>query len=172
MASTTVIRALEPEQWRVLRDVRLRALKESPASFSKTAVEEQAYDEAEWRGRLGSPTASPPVRWLIAENAGLPVGLACGRIDPVRPEVVNVFSMWVEPGSRRSGIGSQLLQGIVDWTRATGARRLVLGVAAACKGAVRLYESRGFVRTGDPGPAGQPARPADGSFVVMTLELS
>jgi GNAT superfamily N-acetyltransferase len=172
MTSNLVIRALDSEQWQLLRTVRLRALSESPEAFSKTAAEEAAYDESEWRRRLGVARASPPTRWLIAEDAGRPVGLACGRIDPERPDVANVFSMWVAPSSRRSGIGKRLVQAIVDWARAVGARRLVLGVAAGSKRAVQLYESTGFVRSDGAGPAGQPAPPADGSFVVMTLELA
>ena len=172
MTSTVLVRALCSHEWQVLREIRLRALRESPEAFSKTAAEEDAYDEAEWRRRLGSASSSPPVRWLIAEDAGGPVGLACGRVDPEQPEVANVFSMWVEPTSRQSGVGRQLLQGIVEWARAVGARQLVLGVAAASTGAVRFYESIGFVSSGERGPAGQRAFPSGRPFVVMTLDLS
>ena len=173
MTSTVVVRALCSHEWQVLREIRLRALRESPEAFSKTAAEEDAYDEAEWRRRLGSASSSPPpVRWLIAEDAGEVVGLVCGRVDPEQPEVANVFSMWVEPASRQTGIGRQLLQGIVEWARAVGARQLVLGVAAVSRGAVRLYESIGFVSTDERGPAGQRAFPSGRPIVVMTLDLS
>ena len=172
MTSTVIVRALCSHEWQVFREIRLRALRESPEAFSKTAEEEDAYDAVEWRRRLGSASSSPRVRWLIAEDAGEPVGLACGRVDPEQSEVANVFSMWVEPASRQSGIGRQLLQGIVEWARAVGARQLVLGVAATSRDAMRLYESIGFVPSDERGPAGQRAFLSGRPFLVMTLELA
>jgi len=171
MTSTAVIRILESEHWQLLRDVRLRTLTDSPEAFSRTVAEEQTYDETEWRRRLGPASSAPPVRWLIAEDGGQAIGLACGRVDPQRADTVNVFAMWVEAGSRRRGVGKCLLRSVVEWARTIGARRLLLGVAASCKGAVKLYESVGFIRSSDAGTAGQSAVPFEGPLVVMTLDL-
>jgi len=171
------IRALAPHEWKTLRDLRLRALGDSPESFSKTVAEEAAYDDAEWKRRAGAPGTWPPVRWVVAQRDEEFGGLACGRIEPERPEIANVFSMWVDPRYRQCGLGGRLLSGIIEWASTVGAKSLVLGVAASSEAAMRLYLSAGFAPTAAPGPAGQPSlrtpsNQTDETFIVMERALT
>ena len=46
------VRVLDGSGWSVYRDVRLRALAESPASFTATLAEEADRDEQFWRDRM------------------------------------------------------------------------------------------------------------------------
>jgi hypothetical protein len=46
------VRGLDESEWSVYRDVRLRALAESPGSFTATLAEEADRDEQFWRDRM------------------------------------------------------------------------------------------------------------------------
>lgn len=46
------VRPLDPDDWRTLRDIRLRALKINPSVFSSNYERESAFTEDEWRSRL------------------------------------------------------------------------------------------------------------------------
>ena len=51
MAEITV-RVLDESDWPLYRDLRLRALEESPESFSAQLADEVDHDEQFWRGRM------------------------------------------------------------------------------------------------------------------------
>jgi len=70
----------------------------------------------------------------------------------------HVFAMWVDPAFRRRGLGGRLLDAGLAWFRVTAPHRpLRLDVNPQQGDAVRLYESRGFRRTGSSSPLGHTA---------------
>jgi hypothetical protein len=48
----TTVRPVQPDDWAALREIRLRALADSPSAFASTLEREQAFDEREWRRRI------------------------------------------------------------------------------------------------------------------------
>ena len=46
------IQHLEPSQWQILRDVRLKALDDTPNAFGSTLDKEKGYTENDWCKRL------------------------------------------------------------------------------------------------------------------------
>jgi len=166
-----MIQALEPDEWRELRELRLRALRQAPEAFFRTAAEEEAFDEPVWRARLGADPESPAVRWFVARaDPGL-VGLACGRVDPEESSAIHVFSMWVDPVARRAGVGRRLLDAVIDWAHARDVRSVHLGVMRANGGARALYASRGFEEVDSEVPMGTPASVSAQDVIAMRLEL-
>jgi Acetyltransferase (GNAT) family len=92
------------------RDLRLRALADSPDAFGRTLAEEKDSSDSEWSNRLAS---GADTRWnfpVVAELAGEAIGLAWGRIEPSEPEMANLCQMWVDRKFRRLGAGQMLLQ--------------------------------------------------------------
>lgn len=162
------VRAFLPHEWRVYRNLRLRALEDSPDAFGMTFAEEKDREDTEWSNRLAS---GADTRWnfpVVAEFAREAIGLAWGRIEPSNPEVAHLYQMWVDPRFRRLGAGQMLLQAVIGWAKDANVRYLVLGVTCGDSAARRLYSRAGFKPVGEP----EPLRP--GSTLLsqsMRLEL-
>lgn len=151
------VRPVRPEEWRRLRELRLRALADSPESFARTLDEERDDPDEVW-----IEWATPTDDWCPFV-AGEWEGMAFGWL---RDGVVFLGGMWVAPEGRRRGLGRELVDAVVGWARAREAAAVALEVAAPT--AERLYESCGFVRTGASRPL--PSYP-ELTAVEMRLEL-
>jgi putative acetyltransferase len=69
----------------------------------------------------------------------------CG-VYPVEPETYELRKMYLLPTSRGLGLGKQLLDLAVDFTRGRGGRRLVLDTVDQMTRAISFYEAHGFIR--------------------------
>ncbi|MBS1806018.1 MAG: GNAT family N-acetyltransferase [Acidobacteria bacterium] len=142
------IKRVTPETAGAFKDVRLRALKDSPTAFCSTHAKESQLPDEEWQQRAD--------RWSKAENdamfLALNSGAACGIVGsyrlPEKPERAQVISMWVDPAYRRAGVGKLLIDAVVEWNRIRGVRELVLMVTSVNVGAAAFYQRLGFANTG------------------------
>ena len=135
------LRRLTPDDWAVLRDVRLRALADSPDAFGSTLEREEPFDEKEWRRRCVRPV------W-VAEVDGRPVAMA-GAFST--DGVLQVWGMWTDPDHRGRGLAHALLDVLVG--RAVDEDRPVaLHVNTTNAGARAFYDGYGFVGTGELEP--------------------
>jgi len=127
----------------VLRDLRIRSLRDAPEAFGQTAAEVEQLPAELWRQQARAAASGDRRAWFIAElpPAGS-VGLVNGRRRP--PSDLMVFSMWVDPGCRQLGVGRRLIDAIDAWASGWGARRTVLWVFGANEPAIRFYERIGF----------------------------
>jgi len=142
------IRPLERREWALFRELRLRALADSPSAFARRFVDEQAQPDAHWIRLTESVTTPGGQVMLLAEEEGRPFGLVFGILDKERPRVGHVGGMWVEPKGRGRGAGQLLLSAAIEWARSRELERLELWVTEGNDPATRLYERAGFVDTG------------------------
>src|SRR5262245_50792262 len=84
VTETPIVWRFSADEWRVYRDLRLRALADSPDAFGSTLAEETDRPDAEWARRLASGADSETNLPVVAEVQGGPIGLAWGRIDTCR----------------------------------------------------------------------------------------
>ena len=145
MSTATTVREVGGEDWTVWRDIRLRALQDSPAAFGSTYAREIQFVEADWRRRLEDSDAVS----VLAFHGNAPVGMGAGFSD--RPGWLHVVAMWVDPGARGRGVGQSILRAIHGWADARGLR-LHLDVSTTNPGARRAYEWYGFRVTGETRP--------------------
>jgi ribosomal protein S18 acetylase RimI-like enzyme len=152
-----VVTAAGPDEWDVLREVRLAALADDPEAFCAVLEEERRFDEAAWRERLSSAEAT----WLLArtevtrdataEVTGAVAGAVVGvvAVEDVDDETtVDLVSFWVRPEARGSGVGSALIEAGCDLARSRGCSRVTLEVGDHNVRAQRLYARHGFTPTG------------------------
>ncbi|WP_371779708.1 GNAT family N-acetyltransferase [Streptosporangium subroseum] len=142
------VRRLTPEDWEIFRDVRLVALADAPEGFASSLEREQAYDEARWRDWM------QPERGVkaIALVEGRVVGVAGGWVPEGRGGAVEVYSMWVDPVARGTGVGALLVEEVVGWAAEQGYHKIELWVVDGNDGAARLYKRLGFEATNESQP--------------------
>jgi ribosomal protein S18 acetylase RimI-like enzyme len=146
MSTGIHVDVLGGDDWPVWREIRLRALQDSPSAFASTYDRELAFAEDDWRGRLAQDDA---VSVLVRDRAGRPVGMGGGYPD--LPGFLHVVAMWVDPAVRGQGLGRAVLGGIEAWADERGLR-LHLDVNTTNTGARRCYEHYGFTATGETRP--------------------
>ncbi|WP_214411120.1 GNAT family N-acetyltransferase [Sphaerisporangium fuscum] len=142
------ISRLEPDDWKLFRDVRLAALADAPGAFGATLEQELGYDEARWRERLRPENG---VRFA-AVAAGRAVGLAGAWVTGDRSGVAELVSMWVDPAARGTGTAALLVERVVGWAAAQGHREIRLWVVDGNDRAAGLYRRLGFSATGETQP--------------------
>jgi ribosomal protein S18 acetylase RimI-like enzyme len=171
-ADVPTVRPFTADEWRVYRDLRLRALTDSPDAFGSTLAAEEGRPDAEWARRLAAAADTRSNLPLVAEVRGAPIGLAWGRIEPSAPDAAALYQMWVAPSHRGSGAGRMLLEAVIVWARARNAAHLDLGVTCGDSPARHLYERAGFRSMGEPQPLrpGSPLWAQPMRFTLRTVE--
>ena len=158
MQSTFAVRRFTSNEWRTYKELRLRALGDSPDAFGSTLAAEQVSTDEQWSARLTRGVMSNADLPLVAEVSGRSVGLAWAKIDESEQSVVHLYQMWVAANFRRRGAGQMLLYAAIAWAKASSAEAIVLGVSCGDTAASRLYARAGFIPVGPPEPlrAGSP----------------
>lgn len=156
-AMSELVRRLGTEEWRLLREVRLRALADAPYAFGSTREEEAAREDEWW------VTSLTTLGWFVAMNGAEASGVIAA-IPRDESGDHHVISTWVAPERRGSGVAHQLVAAVVAWACDQGASGLVLDVAENNPRARRFYEKTGFVATGA-------AKPLRSHPEVMTYEM-
>lgn len=146
-----VVRRITAEDGLVFKEVRLRALQDSPAAFSSTYAKEAQFADEEWRKRAARWNGDDFIGFFAYLDDRVCGMVFCFREDP--DEAVGIIvSMWVDPVARRAGVGRQLIGAVVDWAKGRGMRGLKLMVTSVNQGAVAFYERNGFRMSGKTGP--------------------
>jgi ribosomal protein S18 acetylase RimI-like enzyme len=133
-----------PDDWAALRDVRLAALRDSPAAFGSTLEQELTLREQDWRQRTQSAA------WFVARAGGEPAGLvAVFPVPESNPAATwHLVSMWASPRVRGRGVAGLLMDAAAAHVAAAGAGRLTLWVADGNDRAHAFYRRAGFRPTG------------------------
>ena len=158
------IRRVTADDWELFREIRLRALADSPDAFGITREYAERHTPAGWRERAGGPGVT-----LIALEDDSPVAMGgafplSGGGDATEPRAM-IWGMWTAPEARGRGLGARILAALLAWCRAERFR-VLLHVTEGNDQARRLYVTAGFRPTGH----WQPLR--DGSELrVEEMEL-
>ena len=137
------IRRVEPDEWKLLREIRLAALSDAPSAFGSTYEREVEFDEDVWRTRISVSG------FFFAFDGAEPVGLAAGYHDPDDPPTRReLVSMWVSESARGQRIAGRLVDAVASWARDDGGLELALWAVIDNGSARRAYERLGFVADG------------------------
>lgn len=139
------VRRTTVEDWKDLRDTRLRSLNDAPDAFGATYDDQLGVPDATWKERAGTG------RIVLAYNeASRPIGII-GSFRP-SPTTTHLVMMWVAPDSRGAGIGAALVGVVVEQATQDAASHLHLWVTETNLAARKLYERLGFLYTGEREP--------------------
>lgn len=141
-AGSLTIRRIRESEGPLLRDLRLRSLRDAPDAFGQPLAEARKMSAQEWHHKAKQACDGDERAWLFAQREQVPIGLVHGRRR--RPATLLLFSMWVDPRSRRAGVGSQLIGSLEAWAARWGARETVLWVLRDNERALDFYGHLGF----------------------------
>ncbi len=144
------IRRLGKDDGALLRDVRLRALKDAPYAYSSWFAREADFADEVWDDRVAESDAGRTAAVFAALEGERAVGMAGGYVRQEDPGTVTMWGMWVDPAARRQGLGHALVDAVAEWARERGAEQLRLRVTdtRATLPAASLYRRLGFVDVG------------------------
>jgi GNAT superfamily N-acetyltransferase len=114
---------------------------EAPDAFGSKFEVEVGASEEQWRDRITGWTR------FAAEVDGQVVGLI-GAGPGEFSGTAALTSLWVDPRFRGLGVGSALIDAVEAWALGQGLSQVLLWVTETNQVAARLYERRGFTRTG------------------------
>jgi ribosomal protein S18 acetylase RimI-like enzyme len=152
------VRSAGSDDWAVVREIRLRALADSPSAFASTLAREEAFGEADWRRRLEHGYC------FLAWADERPVGTVAGFADEDDPRTHHLVAMWVEPAHRRTPVATELVEAVCRRARMDAAAAVQLFVVDGNDRARRFYERLGFVATGERQPL--PSNPGIGEELM------
>ena len=145
------IESIAPQEAMILKDVRLRALLDTPSAFSSTYEKESLLSDADWIDRAARWSGGRSITYL-AKDHGVPCGIVAAFLDQDDRALAHLVSMWVAPTQRRRGVGAALVQKIFAWARMHNVQTMKLLVTSNNDAAIRLYEQLGFAMTGNKTP--------------------
>jgi ribosomal protein S18 acetylase RimI-like enzyme len=161
------IRKITADDWKLYKQIRLKALTESPDSFGSTFDKEAAFSDEQWKARLSKTAEVPQKITLVAFSVTKPLGLASGIILQSEDQIAQVNQIWVASDFRLMGVGQELLRGIVYWASTLNQKSLVLSVTADNAEAISLYEKFGFITVRHA-----MSLPSDSHLLVQTMRLT
>ncbi|MGL6236746.1 MAG: GNAT family N-acetyltransferase [Segniliparus sp.] len=109
-----VVQRLLPDQWQILRKLRLVGLAEVLGEDHDDYLVELAFDEGAWRSMIA---AAPQ---FVANVRSVPAGFASLLLEPDRE--VEVSFLWVDPDYRGAGVAKGLMVAVADWVDRGGYR--------------------------------------------------
>jgi ribosomal protein S18 acetylase RimI-like enzyme len=165
------VRVLSKDDWASYRDVRLRALRESPEAFVASAEEESAFPDKSWQDRMERS------RRILAEDQGKVIGVVSvgtGHRTNI-PGAGELFGLWVEAPRRGTGVARKLMEKAAVVGREVGLKQLVYWVGTDNGRAVAFASSFGFRPTDDRRPVrihGVDEEDADSEEMMMVYPLA
>jgi ribosomal protein S18 acetylase RimI-like enzyme len=159
-----VIERVTTKRALIFKEIRLRALEESPTAFSSTHAKESQIPDEEWTKRALRWSGGGAVGFL-AYGRDRVCGMVFCYAEPDHREQGHIVSMWVDPEFRRSGVGRLLIDSVAAWAKDRGMRELKLMVTSVNHGAIAFYERLGFRVSGQTGP--YPNDPAITEFEMV-----
>lgn len=141
-----LITKLPVSEWQSYKALRLRALKEETKAFSSRYEDQAKQPDEHWQNRLAAGK-----HMLFAKLGGQLVGMMVGYVpDPDKDKTTaNIVSVYVAPEVRGKGISKKLLETLLKELKEDGVIKTILTVNKDQLVAVHLYQSFGFIITGE-----------------------
>lgn len=106
------IRSLRPEEWKLLRQIRLEALKLHPNYYASNYDDTAKITEVEWRMRLSSALSC--IFGLF--KAGEIIGITGIYVREDTPYAARLVMSYIKPEYRKKNLSKLLYEARIDWT--------------------------------------------------------
>ena len=147
MSSKVLVSILKPDEWEILRSIRLRALKENPEAFGADFKELELRSREDWLKDYNKED------YLVASIDGVDVGML--YIEVLKGDhgaTCWIGGCWTDPAFRGNGVMRALFDYIDKHAKEKGWIRQGLGVWVDNLVAINSYKSLGFTFAGEKMP--------------------
>ena len=142
------IRPLIPDEWRLLKEVRLKALQDAPEAFGTTLTQALAWDDAQWQENAQRFAVLPPATSYFAFSNNFPFGMVNCFMSLEDRQVAELTAFWVAPERRGLGIEAALVASAAEWASTQGIIALQAWVGEDNHRAIGFYRRVGFSEVG------------------------
>jgi ribosomal protein S18 acetylase RimI-like enzyme len=160
-----VVEPITPQNAMMFKQLRLRALQDTPKAFGSTYARESLLTDSDWMDRAANWNGERSVLY-IASDGGVGCGIAGAHLDEDDRTRAHLISMWTAPEYRQRGVGRFLVNTIIGWARLRRASILELLVTSQNHPAILFYQRLGFTFTGGSRPY-----PNDPSLVELEMSV-
>ncbi|GAB5387365.1 MAG: GNAT family N-acetyltransferase [Alphaproteobacteria bacterium] len=144
MSGNLTIRPLTEDDWQILRETRLAALRETPGNYCADLSQTEAKPEQEWRDQLNNPNACAFGLFDGAALVGI-TGVFLNRDDPNNGYAYLGMSH-ITPSHRGKGLAAMLYQARLDWALSRPqVKRIKVSTRADNMASRKGMERAGFV---------------------------
>lgn len=158
-AEVNRIRRLQAEDWRLLREVRLEMLSDTPMAYVESLAAARRQTDSQWQERAAAMSSDSSITLVADDGAdgsrisGLMRVVIKQPQDPSQARQAMLISVYVAPEHRGLGLADQLLDEACSVAGAElGAGVIELGVHEDNARAKAFYARHGFEATGDARP--------------------
>jgi putative acetyltransferase len=88
----------------------------------------------------------PPTGCIILAKEDKQV-MGCIALKPIAERVCEMKRLYVRPEARGKKLGKQLVEELIDFAKIAGYKTMKLDTISSLKEAIKLYISKGFVKT-------------------------
>lgn len=141
------VRILKPEDWKIFREIRLKALQENPSVYLKSYQDEAGKPQEYWSGMLDGQGKMVCCLFDGNEAVGFS-GVVPWRDDPSGKSAVMVMD-FVDARYRGQGLSRLLYQARIDWAvKQQHFQRVIISHREGNEASRRANQVFGFVYTG------------------------
>ena len=148
------VRRVRPDDWELIKRIRLEMLADSPDAYITTLDEASAFPDELWMERAERGAAGEEQATFVGiADDGAPVAMAVGLNRPQgRTKVLVIVSVFVTPSFRGTSLAPRLMMATETWGAGWGAPRSTLWVAETNPRARAFYRKIGYRETRDRMP--------------------
>ncbi|MFF5076623.1 GNAT family N-acetyltransferase [Actinoplanes sp. NPDC000266] len=144
----TQVRRVRAGEWRLYRELRLAALRDTPSAFEERYADLLAWPDDSWRERVEDGASGVEESMFVGVLDGRFAAKATCFTEPPGASA-QIVGVYVVPHLRGSGVADDLMAAVIRWARdEAGADRLRLFVMRANERAAGFYRRTGFAPTG------------------------
>lgn len=140
------IKQLAENDWRLLSEIRLKALQSDPSVFGSNYELESKFTQNEWRSRLQSDDSA--IFMIFDEETPIGMtGVSVIRDDPTQRTAIYRGS-WLAPAFRQKGLSDLMYRTRIEWAKARpGIERIIVSHRASNVASKYANQKHGFVFT-------------------------
>lgn len=147
------IREIDATDWKAYREVRLKALQDSPYAFGATFEEESQHPDSFWLDVTSRWSHDENTCFLLCEDSQQQIlGMAGCYGSNEKEERAIVYSVWLHKSIRGGDTASALLSHLAKWSKHRGMTSLEGYVTENNPRARAFYRKLGFVETDERVP--------------------